>query len=70
MFGILNVHLNTSEVKVENPVKIIKYVEPNKYQITHIKTSEIQWRMYLKVNIGIYIHLFLNKTELVSFVFH
>lgn len=42
MFGILNVHLNTSEVKVENPVKIIKYVEPNKYQITHIKTSEIQ----------------------------
>ena len=42
MFGILNVHLNTSEVKVENPVKIIKYVEPNKYQITPIKTSEIQ----------------------------
>ena len=63
MFGILNVHLNNSEVKVENPVKIIKYVELNMYEITHIKTSEIQWRMYLKVNIGIYIHLFLNKTE-------
>lgn len=42
MFGILNVHLNNSEVKVENPVKIIKYVELNMYEITHIKTSEIQ----------------------------
>ena len=63
MFGILNVHLNNSELKVENQVKIIKYVEPNMYEITHIKTSEIQWRMYLEVNIGIYIHLFLNKTE-------
>lgn len=42
MFGILNVHLNNSEIKVENPVKIIKYVEPNMYEIIHIKTSEIQ----------------------------
>lgn len=42
MFGTLNVQLNTTEVKVENSVKIIKYVEPNKYEITHTKTSEIQ----------------------------
>lgn len=43
MFGILNVHLNNSWVKEENSVEIIiKYVEPNNYEITHIKTGEIQ----------------------------
>lgn len=54
-------------------MEIIKYAEPNNNEITHIKTDEIEQRIYLIVkSVELYIHLFYIEKDcaLVSFVFH